>query len=87
MFTKALQGQGILNNPPNTACSRKRAFSLAEPHYRNDLPLSIITAPLLTVFKTSLKTHLFKTGINKLNIIGLDPAQNTSLKQMHIVSC
>ena len=37
-----------------------RAFSAVAPRLWNDLPIHIRTAESLTVFKSSLKTHLFK---------------------------
>ena len=36
-----------------------RAFAVAAPQLWNELPLAIKRAPSLTVFKRSLKTHLF----------------------------
>ena len=41
-----------------------RAFSVAAPTLWNSLPKDIRDSPTLDIFKTALKTHLFRTAYN-----------------------
>lgn len=43
-----------------------RAFSVAAPKLWNNLPLSVRLAPTLSVFKSSLKTHLFSLAFSSV---------------------
>ena len=41
-------------------------FSVAAPKLWNDLPLEIKLSPSVAVFKSRLRTHLFRTAFNQL---------------------
>ena len=60
--TRALRSSDkhFLNQPPVKIEIAKRAFSQAAPSVWNSLPLSCRTANTFSVFKTLLKTHIFK---------------------------
>lgn len=61
---KALRStkQGLLSIPKTrTATFGDRAFSVAAPVLWNNLPMKVRNAESLSVFKSSLKTYLFKT--------------------------
>ena len=57
--------QLVLDIPPSRLKSRgDRAFAVIGPKLWNELPLHIRLAPSLSVFKTSLKTHLYAQAFN-----------------------
>ena len=49
----------------------KRAFAVSGPSMWNTLPISIRSAPTIGLFKTALKTHLFKICYHLPNYYGL----------------
>ena len=51
----------LLWQPITKKCVGEQAFGAAAPRLWNNLPAKIRSADSLTVFKTALKTHLFKT--------------------------
>ena len=56
--------QHLLVEPPTKKKYGKRAFAVAGPHLWNALPLHIRKSATVTIFKTSLKTFLFRAGYN-----------------------
>ena len=43
---------------------RFRTFTVAAPFLWNSLPLEVKSSPSLNIFKSKLKTHLFKCAFN-----------------------
>jgi exonuclease III len=61
----ALRNHAKLDIPHGIrSCSGERAFTAAAPHIWNSLPINVITAASLSIFKSRLKTHLFNTVYN-----------------------
>ena len=57
--------QHLLTVPYTTsAMIQSRAFSMAGPRFWNSLPYDIRTVPCIELFKSKLKTHLFKVTFN-----------------------
>ncbi len=55
-----LQVNAVLWCHPKGTKSLSRTFSWTVPSWWNDLPISILTAESLAIFKKHLKTHLFR---------------------------
>ena len=57
--------QLLLDKPQTRLVTRgDRAFAVAAPNLRNNLPLHIRFAPSLTHFKSLLRTHLFSQAFS-----------------------
>jgi hypothetical protein len=51
--------QHLLTIPRIDSANGRRSFSFAAPSIWNSLPLSIRLSPSLSIFRSTLKTHLF----------------------------